>query len=208
MRGRFGAVLLTAIVGVLGSSQAAIGVERAQRIRPGVRGRARSCARTRYETARPLHRPRRAVGRLRVEPAGIGQRRHLHGAPARRTRPRCPSRTRRAARGTSCCARRSGSAWCCATRSRRRTSPTSARPDSDANNKVSPNPSSPNYIGKHPGNAFMEVQWYSPGYVEQFDGFGCTATQYCAALTIDSFSANQNTGQSQQRRLQQLPARR
>ena len=37
--------------------------------------------------------------------------------------------------------------------------------DSDANNKVSPNPSSPNYIGKHPGNAFMEVQWYSPGYV-------------------------------------------
>ena len=66
--------------------------------------------------------------------------------------------------------------------------------DSDANNKVSGNPNSPNYIGKHPGNAFMEVQWYSPGYVEQFDGFGCTAKQYCAALTIDSFSANQNTG--------------
>ncbi len=66
--------------------------------------------------------------------------------------------------------------------------------DSNSNNKISPNPSSPNYIGKHPGNAFMEVQWYSPGYVEQFDGFGCTAHQYCAALTIDSFSANQNTG--------------
>ena len=68
-------------------------------------------------------------------------------------------------------------------------------PDSDANNKVSPNPRSPNYIGKHPGNAFMEVQWYSPGYVPQFDGFGCTARQYCAALTIDSFPSNQNTGQ-------------
>ena len=67
--------------------------------------------------------------------------------------------------------------------------------DSDSNNKVSANPSSPNYIGKHPGNAFMEVQWYSPGYVEQFNGFGCTAKQWCAALTIDSFSANQNTGQ-------------
>jgi len=66
--------------------------------------------------------------------------------------------------------------------------------DSDSNNKVSPNPHSPNYIGRHPGNAFMEVQWYSPGWVEQFDGFGCTATQYCAAMTIDSFSANQNTG--------------
>jgi hypothetical protein len=71
------------------------------------------------------------------------------------------------------------------------------RADSNSNNKVSPNPSSPNYIGRHPGNAFMEVQWYSPGYVEQFDGFGCTATQYCAALTIDSFSANQNTGVGQ-----------
>jgi hypothetical protein len=69
--------------------------------------------------------------------------------------------------------------------------------DSDQNNKVSPNPSSPNYIGKHAGNAFMEVQWYSPGYVEQFDGLGCTATQYCAALTIDSFSDNQNTGAAQ-----------
>ncbi len=68
-------------------------------------------------------------------------------------------------------------------------------PDSDANNKVSANPRSPNYIGKHPGNAFMEIQWYSPGYVPQFDGFGCTATQYCAALTIDSFPFNQNTGQ-------------
>ena len=68
-------------------------------------------------------------------------------------------------------------------------------PDSDANNKVSANPGSPNYIGRHPGNAFMEVQFYSPGYVEQFDGFGCTAHQWCAALTIDSFSANQNTGQ-------------
>jgi hypothetical protein len=66
--------------------------------------------------------------------------------------------------------------------------------DSDSNNKISPNPNSPHYIGKHPGNAFMEVQWYSPGYVEQFNGFGCTATQWCAALTIDSFSANQNTG--------------
>ena len=69
---------------------------------------------------------------------------------------------------------------------------------------MSANPNSPNYIGKHPGNAFMEVQWYSPGYVEQFNGFGCTAKQYCAALTIDSFSANQNTGQ-QQRRLHNFP---
>ena len=68
--------------------------------------------------------------------------------------------------------------------------------NSDANNKISANPSSPNYIGKHPGNAFMEVQWYSPGYVPQFDGFGCTARQYCAAMTIDSLAFDQNRSQT------------
>jgi hypothetical protein len=68
------------------------------------------------------------------------------------------------------------------------------RPDTDANNLVGTNPKAPNYIGKHPGNAFMELQFYSPGYVPQFEGFGCTKTQYCAAMTIDSFVSNQNTG--------------
>ena len=67
-------------------------------------------------------------------------------------------------------------------------------PDSDKNNLVSSNPKSPNYIGKHPGNAFMELQFYGPGSVPQFEGFGCTATQYCAAMTIDSRMPNQNTG--------------
>ena len=66
--------------------------------------------------------------------------------------------------------------------------------DSDANNLVGVNPSAPDYIGKHPGNAFMELQFYGPGYVPQFEGFGCTKTQYCAAMTIDSFNLDQNTG--------------
>jgi len=66
--------------------------------------------------------------------------------------------------------------------------------DSDANNKVSPDPNSPDYIGKHPGNAYMELQFYGPGYVPQFEGFGCAATVYCAAMTIDSRTLNQNTG--------------
>ena len=26
-------------------------------------------------------------------------------------------------------------------------------------------------IGKHPGNAYMELQFYGPGYVPQFEGF-------------------------------------
>ena len=65
-------------------------------------------------------------------------------------------------------------------------------PDSDSNNLVGSNPNAPNYIGKHPGNAFMELQFYGPGYVPQFEGFGCTATQYCAAMTIDSRTQDQN----------------
>ncbi len=69
-------------------------------------------------------------------------------------------------------------------------------PNSDANNLVGTNPNEANYIGKHPGNAFMELQFYGPGYVPQFEGFGCTAKQYCAAMTIDSLSLNQNTGES------------
>jgi len=67
-------------------------------------------------------------------------------------------------------------------------------PDSDANNVVGTNPNAPDYIGKHPGQAYMELQFYEPGWVPQFEGFGCTATQYCAAMTIDSFVENQNTG--------------
>jgi hypothetical protein len=72
-------------------------------------------------------------------------------------------------------------------------------PDSDANNLVGTDPSAPDYIGKHPGNAFMELQFYGPGYVPQFEGFGCAATRYCAAMTIDSRTLNQNTGQENTR---------
>jgi hypothetical protein len=67
-------------------------------------------------------------------------------------------------------------------------------PDSDANNLVGTNPAAPDYIGKHPGNAYMELQFYGPGYVPQFEGFGCAANKYCAAMTIDSRTLDQNTG--------------
>jgi hypothetical protein len=66
--------------------------------------------------------------------------------------------------------------------------------DSDSNNLVGTNPAAPDYIGKHPGNAFLELQFYGPGYVPQFEGFGCAATVYCAAMTIDSRTLDQNTG--------------
>ena len=65
----------------------------------------------------------------------------------------------------------------------------SCLPDSDANIAAAGSPF-------HPGTAFMELQFYPPGYVQQFDGFSCSGTQWCVALNIDSYSKNPLTGQS------------
>ena len=66
--------------------------------------------------------------------------------------------------------------------------------DSDANVFTSTNAANPRYIGKAPGGAYMEMQFYPPGWVTWPDGISCDATRWCAALNIDSFSQNQNTG--------------
>jgi hypothetical protein len=63
-------------------------------------------------------------------------------------------------------------------------------PDSDTNIYDDPNPNSPHYIGRHPGSAFMEMQFYPPGWIN-----GNSLTQWTAALNIDSLSENQNTAQ-------------
>jgi hypothetical protein len=68
------------------------------------------------------------------------------------------------------------------------------QPDSDSNIFTSDNGSSPKYIGKHPGVAFMEMQFYPPGWVKWPAGNSCDGTRWCAALNIDSFSENMNTG--------------
>jgi hypothetical protein len=67
-------------------------------------------------------------------------------------------------------------------------------PDSDANIYTSTNPADPNYIGKHPGSAFMEMQFYPPGWIKWPAGDSCDPTKWCAALNIDSLSTNANTG--------------
>ncbi|HEU5440101.1 MAG TPA: hypothetical protein VFU88_12505 [Ktedonobacterales bacterium] len=64
-------------------------------------------------------------------------------------------------------------------------------PDSDTNIFNSTNPASAKYMGKHPGTGFMEMQFYPPGW----GPVSCDATQWCAALNIDSFSSNSSTGQ-------------
>jgi hypothetical protein len=50
---------------------------------------------------------------------------------------------------------------------------------------------------RHPGGAFMEMQFYPPGWVSWPPGNSCSPTQWCAALNIDSLSENPVTGQLQ-----------
>jgi hypothetical protein len=59
-------------------------------------------------------------------------------------------------------------------------------PDSDSN--ITAN------LADHPGVAFMEMQFYPPGYVKQFTGFSCDPTKWCSALTIDSLSRDPVNG--------------
>jgi hypothetical protein len=67
-------------------------------------------------------------------------------------------------------------------------------PDSDANIFDGSNPAAMDYIGKHPGTAFLELQFYPPGWVSWPSGNSCDATHWCAALNIDSFNSDQNSG--------------
>lgn len=66
------------------------------------------------------------------------------------------------------------------------------KPDSDTNivdPAISP---------KHPGMAFMELQFYPPGWVAPpfLIGTSCDPSKWCVAMTIDSLSQNPVTGQS------------
>jgi hypothetical protein len=78
------------------------------------------------------------------------------------------------------------------------------RPDSDANivnPKVSP---------VHPGSAYLELQFYPPGYASTNlpgyggfpSGFSCDATRWCAAMNVFSLYQNPVTGQTLNRACQ------
>ena len=69
-------------------------------------------------------------------------------------------------------------------------------PDSDSNVFTGTDPSKPNYMGNTPGTAFMEMQFYPPSWGNVGTGVSCGPdnSQWCAALNIDSFSQNENTG--------------
>jgi hypothetical protein len=69
-------------------------------------------------------------------------------------------------------------------------------PDSDKNIL------SPSVSPKHVGQAYMEMQFYPPGWVPwptwqvAVGASSCSPTQWCAALNIDSLSLNPVTGQT------------
>src|SRR3954451_13486758 len=68
------------------------------------------------------------------------------------------------------------------------------KPDSDSNIYANPNKNSPRYFGFGPGQGFMEMQFYPPGWAPWPNGISCTARQWCGALNIDTFQQNLNTG--------------
>jgi hypothetical protein len=61
-------------------------------------------------------------------------------------------------------------------------------PDSDANIV------DPTKTIRAPGVAFMELQFYPPGWIPQFAGSSCDSSKWCVALNIDSLSENPSNG--------------
>jgi hypothetical protein len=66
--------------------------------------------------------------------------------------------------------------------------------DSDTNIYSSTDPNDPHYMGMQPGGAYMEMQWYPPGWTALPAGVSCDATKWCSAMTIDELSSNSNSG--------------
>ena len=68
--------------------------------------------------------------------------------------------------------------------------------DSDKNIFTSTDPHSAKYLGLTPGQAYMEMQFYPPGWgpVSCTDANGNQDGKWCSALTIDSVQSNSNTG--------------
>src|SRR5436309_7437683 len=64
-------------------------------------------------------------------------------------------------------------------------------PDSDSNIFDGTDPAAPDYIGNHPGTAFLEMQFYAPGWAP---AVSCDPTKWCAAMAIFSFNQDQNSG--------------
>jgi len=72
-------------------------------------------------------------------------------------------------------------------------SPIHCVPDSDSNIYDNSDPSAPDYVGKQPGGAYLELQFYPPDGRQT--GLNCDsvgAKQWCAAVNIFSLGEDQN----------------
>jgi hypothetical protein len=75
--------------------------------------------------------------------------------------------------------------------------------DSDRNIANNPNPKAPDYIGRHSGSGFLELQFYPPGWVPwptwavALGASSCDPTKWCAAVNIFGLLENPFTGQLQ-----------
>ena len=95
---------------------------------------------------------------------GFGERRHVQ-RPAAKDPPTMP--TQDGANGVTWAFEQRAAYWfgmiMCDTQSSPEYQHDTCKPDSDGNVFDNTNPSSPKYIGKAPGNAYMELQFYRPG---------------------------------------------
>jgi hypothetical protein len=80
------------------------------------------------------------------------------------------------------------------------------KPDSDTNVFASTDPKSSHYMGLTPGQGYMEMQFYPPGWgpISCTDANGNQDGKWCAALTIDSDQENMNTGEQNNEACQDL----
>ena len=73
--------------------------------------------------------------------------------------------------------------------------------DSDTNIADGSDPNAADYIGKHTGTAFLELQFYPPGWAPWPPGVSCDATKWCAAMAIFSLNNDYNHTHPEQRGL-------
>jgi hypothetical protein len=65
-------------------------------------------------------------------------------------------------------------------------------PNTDSNIYESTNPNAPDFISHHPGAAYMEFQFYPPGYGPFINAISCDPTKWCAAMVVWSFIEQAN----------------
>ncbi|HLY81872.1 MAG TPA: hypothetical protein VKQ71_02745 [Acidimicrobiales bacterium] len=76
-------------------------------------------------------------------------------------------------------------------------------PDSDSNIFTSTDPTSPNFIGRHPGTAFLELHFYPPGWIPwptwavAVGADTCDPVRWCAAMNVFSLLEDPINGTAQ-----------